>query len=139
MKNQQKLVSIAQYDGVGYEPIVDFGAWRVAILNYDDTQTPEKSVTFERHNETDEVFIALQGCSILYVGDGDGEIGAISAFYLEPNTAFNVKKGVWHATTCSEDAKMLIVENRDTADDNSDKLKLTEAQRARMRQLSDAL
>ena len=38
---------------------------------------------------------------------------------LEPGKIYNVKKGVWHTHTLSQDAKVLVVENRDTTYDNS--------------------
>ena len=44
---------------------------------------------------------------------------------LEIGRIYNVKKEAWHATAMSVDASMLIVENRDTTDENSDYSGLT--------------
>jgi len=40
---------------------------------------------------------------------------------MERGKIYNVKKGVYHTHTLSKDAKVLIVENDDTSDDNSPK------------------
>lgn len=43
---------------------------------------------------------------------------------MEPYKVYNVKKGLWHHIVVSEDASVLIVENCDTTDENSEKRKL---------------
>ncbi len=34
MACNEKLLEEREYTGEGYSPVVDYGAWRVAILNY---------------------------------------------------------------------------------------------------------
>ncbi|MDO8752546.1 MAG: hypothetical protein Q7J80_01525, partial [Anaerolineales bacterium] len=41
------------------------------------------------------------------------------ALDMELYKLYNVKKGVWHSHTFSEDARVLIVENRDAVVENS--------------------
>ena len=53
----EKLLEVREYKKEGYSPVVDYGAWRVAILNYNDQLLPENLTAMQRHNETDEVFI----------------------------------------------------------------------------------
>jgi hypothetical protein len=48
---------------------------------------------------------------------------------MELNKLYNVKRGVWHSHTFSEDAKVLIVENRETVESNSPFVGLTAEQR----------
>jgi hypothetical protein len=47
---------------------------------------------------------------------------------MMPQTLYNVKKKVWHSHTLSEDAMVLVVENRDTTYDNSPFCPLTRDQ-----------
>ncbi len=123
-----RLVEISEYTGEGYRPLVDYGEWRVAILRYVDDLRPENIKTLERHNETDEVFVLLEGRCILFVGDGD----KLEPVDMKPHKLYNVKKGVYHTHALSEDAIVLVVENRDTGGWNSDRVSLTEAQRERL-------
>lgn len=122
------LLEVQEYTGEGYRPIIDYGAWRVAILRYHPELEPDAINTMQRHDETDEVFVLLAGRCILFIGDGDDEIGTIHAVDLQPLKAYNVKKGAWHTHTLSHDATVLIVENRDTTDSNSPVCALTPQQ-----------
>ena len=64
----EKLLAIREFIDPGYQPVIDFGGWRVAILNYLDEIHPERIKSMERHNETDEVFVMVKGQGILYIG-----------------------------------------------------------------------
>lgn len=113
------LLEIHQHEGDGYNPLVDFAGWRVAILNFSPDLLPENLTRMQRHNETDEVFVLLQGRCILFVGEGQESITRIHAEDLQPGKIYNVKQAVWHTHALSPDAKVLVVENRDTTYDNS--------------------
>lgn len=126
MKNN--LLEIHEYIGKEYKPLVDFASWRVAMLNYSPGLLPEQLTRMQRHNETDEVFVLLQGRCLLFVGEGREAVTAIHATDLEPGKVYNVRQGVWHTHTLSRDAKVLVVENRDTTYDNSPFTPLTLAQ-----------
>ena len=109
-------IEILDYTGPGYMPIVDFGAWRVAFLRCEERLAHLKKL--ERHMETDEVFVLLEGKATLYIGLEK------EPFEMEPFKMYNVKQAVWHAIVVSEDAKVLIVENRDTTEANSEYIEL---------------
>ena len=123
------LLEIHSYNGAGYKPFVDFGAWRVAILRYIDELRVESLGAMQRHDETDEVFVLLAGRCILFVGEGNDTVTAIHARDMEPLRLYNVKRGAWHTHTLSRDATVLIVENCDTAGANSPTIGLGAAQR----------
>jgi hypothetical protein len=125
----EKLLEVREYKKEGYSPVVDYGAWRVAILNYNDQLLPENLKAMQRHNETDEVFILLRGSCILFIGDGDQKVTAIFAENMQPFKLYNVKKSTWHTHTLTMDAMVLIVENRDTTFDNSPFCPLGDRQR----------
>ena len=119
---KQNLVEVSAYEGPGYKALIYFENWRVALLNFDPEKFTRENVAFlERHNETDEVFVLLAGQCTLYIGAGKGgEPGSIESMRMEPNRLYNVKKGVWHNLSGSEDMVLLIVENADTSKANSD-------------------
>ena len=133
MKIDSELLEVSSHDGAGYAPVVDFGAWRVALMNRSDDCATGGLARMERHNETDEVFVLLEGSAILFVGEpaenGSG-IGRIHACPMERSKLYNVRRSAWHACALSGEAKVLIVENRDTTEANSDYVDFDDAQRA---------
>ncbi|RPJ14591.1 MAG: hypothetical protein EHM30_10020 [Desulfobacteraceae bacterium] len=116
---RDKLLEVREHDKEGYSPLVDYESWRVAVLNFSNDLLPQNIKAMQRHNETDEVFVLLNGRCILFIGDGDKEPIDIYAENMEPFKIYNVKKSVWHTHTLSRDAKVLIVENRNTTYENS--------------------
>ncbi len=125
----EKLLHIGDYKEKGYSPVVDYGAWRVAILNFSEDLLPENLAAVQRHNETDEVFVLLRGRCILIVGNGNKIVTDLHAENMQPFKIYNVKKSTWHTHTLSCDAMVLIVENRETTFDNSPFCPLTLSQR----------
>ncbi|MDP3284124.1 MAG: hypothetical protein Q8M56_06825, partial [Desulfobacterales bacterium] len=124
-----KLLDVRDYIKEGYSPVVDYAAWRVAVLNFGNDLLPGNITAMQRHNETDEVFVLLHGRCILFIGEGDEKVTAVHAKNMQSLKIYNVKKSVWHTHTLSRDAKVLIVENRDTTLDNSPFCPLTDMQR----------
>ncbi len=123
------LLEILQYTGAGYRPVIDYESWRVAVLNFIDELLPQNIARMQKHLESDEVFVLLRGQCLLYIGEGEEEITQIKTQKMEPLTIYNIKKDTWHTHTLSKDAMVLIVENRDTTDQNSPQMVLTENQR----------
>lgn len=114
-----EYVEIKEYTGEGYKPVIDFEAWRVAILNYIDELERPNITNMQKHMESDEVFVLLKGACTLFIGGNGDEIDEIEPLPLEPFKMFNVKKGTWHTHTLEKDTMVLIVENRNTCDANS--------------------
>lgn len=109
-----KEIDIFSYQGDGYQPMLDFHDWRVAFLRYAERFDPTYIRKMERHLETDEVFVLLQGKALLVIGDQK------EVYPLEPQKLYNVKQGIWHAVCVSKDALLLIVENRNTSMENTE-------------------
>jgi hypothetical protein len=139
MTVSETLLEVQEYRGEGYCPIIDYGAWRVAMLRYHPELEPHAINTMQRHDETDEVFVLLSGRCILFIGEGGNEIGTIHAVDLQLLKAYNVKKGAWHTHTLSHDATVLIIENQDTEDSNSPTCSLTSTQRSEISQQTKQL
>lgn len=135
----ESLLEVREHDAPDYKPLVDYQNWRVALMNYTPDLTPDKIHRMQKHTETDEVFVLLAGRCILFLGEGDEAVTAVHAVDMEPHKLYNVKRGVWHSHTFSKDAKVLIVENRDTTDANSPFVRLSEEQRKRVVELTKKL
>ena len=127
------LLEISNHHGPAFQPLANFGGWRVAMLNFIEHLLPQNLTNMQRHDETDEVFVLLQGHCILFIGDGNEDAGLVKAVDMEPLTVYNVKKGTWHNHTLSEDASVLVVENLETTNDNSPFCSLSTAQKALIR------
>lgn len=109
-------IEISEYNGAGYAPVMNFGEWRVALLNYAPRFDRENLKELERHLLTDEVFVLLEGNAVLIVGE------KIHEYNMEKNKIYNIKAGEWHHIIVSRDAKVLIVENHNTSKDNTEYL-----------------
>ena len=105
-------INIYSPDKEGYEVKHTFGAWRVAYLRY--AERFDRITYLERHLETDEIFVLLQGKAVLLHGEN------IEKTQVELNKIYNIQKGVWHTIKVSKDALILIVENEDTKKSNSE-------------------
>ncbi|MGP8152794.1 MAG: hypothetical protein ACLQBQ_01440 [Smithella sp.] len=135
----EHLLEIHNCEGTGYQPLIDYDKWRVAILRYCDELLPKHIFALQRHNETDEVFILLEGRCILFLGEGKDIITSITGIDLELRKIYNVKRGVWHSHTLNNDASVLIVENHDTTIQNSPKKLLNDDQRQRITDITHEL
>lgn len=121
-------LEVSSFNGEGYLPLIDFESWRVAELRYIDELEPDRIDNMQKHNETDEIFVVLEGDFTLFLGGNGYEIGEIEAIKLEPLKLYNVKKGTFHTHTPEKNCTCLIVENKNTTDDNSPKIKITKEQ-----------
>ena len=124
------LLEIHQTNLPGFQPLVDSSTWRVALLSYAPDLAADQIIEFQRHNESDELFVLLAGECVLFLGEGEDSVTRILAQKLEPFKFYNVKRRAWHSHVLSPDARILIVENRDTSRANSPRFNLTFEQRA---------
>ncbi len=135
----ETLLEVRTHDGPDYKPMIDYQAWRVALMNYTSDLTPDKINRMQKHIETDEVFVLLAGRCILFLGEGAETVTNVHAVDMELFKLYNVKKNTWHSHTFSQDARVLIVENRDTVDLNSPFVGLSANQRKRVLGLTKQL
>lgn len=116
----ESLLEIRDFRGVGYQPLVDYADWRVAILNYLDNVRPDLNNTMERHLETDEVFVLTRGKGVLLMGGNGAQAEKVQPEVMDIGKIYNVKRDAWHTILLTRDASVLLVENRDTGDQNSE-------------------
>ena len=133
------LLEVREHNGLDYKPMVDYQTWRVALMNYTPELTPEKINRMQKHTDTDEVFVLMNGRCILFIGEGENTVTHVHAVNMEPYKLYNVKRDVWHSHTFSEDARVLIVENRDTTDANSPFVDLSKEQQKEIVELANGL
>ena len=131
MSTLDNLLEVLTFDGIGYQPLMHCRDFRVAMLNYHPELLIENISNFQQHSLTDEAFILLSGSCTLFLAE-DETIEKVHGVALKPGQVFNVKQGVYHTHTLSEDASVLIVEADDTCDDNSPMVLVDDAIRARI-------
>ncbi len=116
----KSLLEIRDYDGAGFKPLIFFGNWRVAILRHVDELQPDRIDSMERHTETDEVFVLLRGRGTLILGGNGIKCEGALSQTMEIGRIYNVKRLAWHTVLLSSDASVLLVENYDTGEHNTE-------------------
>ncbi|MBW4846957.1 MAG: hypothetical protein KZY87_15435 [Lachnospiraceae bacterium] len=116
---ERELIDIINISREGYTPLVDYQTWRVAVLKFCDDVRADRLNSMQRHLETDEVFVLLEGSCVLISGGNGERPEVVECVKMEKNQLYNVKKGVWHTHALDEEGSVLIIENQDTCDKNS--------------------
>ena len=107
-------LEIFEHSGSGYLPLARCGSWLVAIANWAERFDQNNFTKVERHLETDEVFVLLDGEATLIVGE------KLERCPMEKGKIYNVKRGVWHHIFIKQNSKVLIAENSSTSKENSE-------------------
>ena len=103
-------MKIYDYCGNDFKAVMEFEGWKIGILRYSERFSCFN--VMERHLKTDEAFILLEGEAVLYENE--------TPYKMEKCKVYNIEKGVWHHIVVSEDATVLVVENSNTAKENSE-------------------
>jgi hypothetical protein len=125
----KSILEVTEFTTVGFKILVPFESWRVATLCYIDDMFPPELSRMERHVETDEVFVLLKGDATLMLGGNEAAIGPVETIPLEPLKSYNVKRNAWHGVVASRDVVILLVENVDTGNNNSEYCELCAEQK----------
>lgn len=107
-------IDVYDFTGENYMTVMRYDKWRVAYLNHGERFEEKNFHKMERHMETDEVFVLLEGEATLIIGEEQNKIE------MELHKTYNIPKGVWHHIFTKEGTRVLIVENEDTCDENSE-------------------
>ncbi|MCR1808794.1 hypothetical protein [Haploplasma modicum] len=120
------LIEIYEYNNSGYAKLMSYKEWRVAMLNFANELKIENIDYVEAHNMTDEVFVLLSGsCQMILMDFQDEQLKKIEIVNLEPNKIYNIPKNIHHSHVLSPNTKLLIIEQEDTSDHNSNRIYLT--------------
>ena len=123
------------FEGEGLTRVFENEKWMVGIKNWKPMNDIANINNLERHNETDELFILLNGqCTLLYANETADGLD-IQAVRMEPLKVYNIPRTLWHNTVTQKDTKLALIEDSSTGSANSDVLDLTEAQIERVHQL----
>ncbi len=123
-----KYYEIHQFNEIGYQKLFSYNTWRVAILNYIDELEIDRIQYVEAHSLTDEAFVLLSGhCQLFFAEVKDNDVTHMEVISLEPHLVYRIPKGIFHTHTLSQDAKLLIIEEENTAETNSPRVYLDEA------------
>ena len=106
-----QMMQKLRFDGEGFNVMMKFGAWRIGFIKY--AERFSKVVYLERHLETDETFVLLDGEATLHTADEEVK--------MEKCMIYNIPKGEWHHITVTDDATVMVVENSDTSPENTEK------------------
>lgn len=131
------LLEEAEDRSGGFHVLLRSHAWRAALLNGEPGADPRPVDSMQKHDRTDEAFLLLGGRCILVVADGQDAPEHIYCRSMFPLRLYTVKRHVWHAVVRSQDCSVLIIENDDTADDNSPRIPLTKEQILLVQQILD--
>jgi hypothetical protein len=124
------------FEGEGMARVFENEKWMVGVKNWKPANDLAAIDCLERHNGTDELFVLLAGsCTILFANEVAGRL-VIEAERMRGLRVYKVPRSLWHNTVTSADAKLVLIEDSSTSSENSDVMKLDEAQRARARELA---
>ena len=109
-----KLIETYRHEGRGYNPFLIKEGWQVAQLNY----TPEQDLLnidkMDRHLQTDEVFVLLQGTAILIGAHLLDETFQFDCVRMKAGVTYNIPTGVWHNIVMTPGAEVIIFEKDGT-------------------------
>jgi len=119
----------------GYHPFLIREGWQVAQLNYIEDQHISNIDKIEVHRETDEVFVLLNGKSILITVDLINGEPTFNADVMKPYKTYNIPQNVWHNIAMEKGSEVLIIEKSNTHLNDVEYFCLTEKQIIKLRNL----
>lgn len=122
------LIQVGRSFEQTYRPVLEFEGWIVAMLRHCKDVSQDNFHHVERHETSNEVFIATAGYADLIVFNGTDKPTEGYVIPMELNVAYNIPSLVWHWVILSPDAHIILVERRDTKEETTDYAELTDGQ-----------
>ena len=114
-------IKVRKFDGGGFSRVYDNERFTVALKNAASENSKGAVKCLERHNETDEIFILLEGRAWMMEAEvADGNITELIEIPMKQHVLYVIPQGVWHNTWMEDGAKFAIIENVETSYDNTD-------------------
>ncbi len=124
------------FAGEGMQRVFENEKWTVGIKNWKPANDVTGIDCLERHNQTDELFVLIEGaCTLIYANETDEGI-VFDAVRMERDKVYNIPATLWHNTITQKDTKMILIEDSNTSMENSDILNLDAEQIAKVRSLA---
>lgn len=121
-------ILIHEFQEQGMNRVYENPSWMVGIKNWKPMNDISGIDRLERHNETDELFILLNGqCTLLFANEQSKGL-KIEYVPMEAGKVYQIPAGLWHNTVTQKDTKLALIENSSTCAANSDELLLTQEQ-----------
>ena len=108
------MIEVKEATHEGYMTKHIYASWRIGLIT--PAERFEKITYLERHNETDEIFILLNGRAVLIGKDKYG----LHTIELECGKLYCVHKAYWHNIRLYEHSIVAVVENADTSKGNTE-------------------
>lgn len=121
------------YTGEAMKRVYENVKWTIGVKNWKPGSDPGMIDCLERHNETDELFVLVEGsCVLVYAEEAESglQFGSVK---MEPGAVYNIPQSLWHNAITSKDAKLIVMEDVSTGMNNSDMLTLDKEQTALVR------
>ena len=87
----ETFYDVFHYKGEGYKTLLNFEAWKIAALRYAERFEKNNFYRVERHFETDEVFVLLEGDAYLIVSDNEDIPKVIDVINMEKGKVYNIR------------------------------------------------
>lgn len=129
-------IAVYEFAGEGMQRVFENEKWTVGIKNWKPANDVTGIDCLERHNNTDELFVLVEGtCTLIYANESkEGlEFGVVN---MQPDKVYNIPATLWHNTITQKDTKMILIEDSNTSMNNSDILELDEGQIVKIRSLA---
>jgi len=104
------LIETYGHHGQGYDPYFIKDNWQVAQLNYMPLQGLTDIGKMDMHQQTDEVFILIQGRAVLIAAEQEKDAFSFECIDMKRGLTYNIPVNVWHNIAMDEHAKLIIVE-----------------------------
>ena len=127
------MIQNVDISGQGFSVLKDYKSWRIANLGYDEASNSINGIkTLGRHLETDEVFVLIRGYAYMITAGFDICSAQLEVEKLEEGKIYTIKEKQWHGALLKPDSMLLIIENENTSELNSEVQLLNENEKLRI-------
>ena len=117
-----------RHDGEGLARAYENGAWMAGLKNYKPANDADLFTEIERHRESDELFLLLEGSCVLLSALEDNGCLRFEALAMERGVLYVIPSLLWHTTITRPGARLALVEAPSTGAANSDVRALSAAE-----------
>lgn len=122
--------------GNGFNILKDYDSWTIATLGYDDNSNSIRGINkLGRHLETIEVFVLIEGSAYMVTAGNEDEPSNLCFEKLEKGRLYIVQEKQWHGAILEPESTLLIIENRDTSNLNSEEYILNKSNKQKIEDL----